>query len=195
MSEKSVLLLVHGFGGGARDYRALEKFFGEQEYPIEFVEFFYTKKYGQESLDEVADELAVFVRECIGGRKFFTVGLSQGGIILRRFLFRHKEYISQVRAAVTICTPHQGSCLAYCWFGRGVADLRPGSRVLRELAEFDDGLPYYAVFNPCDELVFPGTNAKYVRAVMNKEVLTLLHFATFIDKRTLQFVADVLRRH
>lgn len=190
--SSTAILLIHGFGGGARDYRALKGYLLAQKHNVEFFEFFYDKKYGQVSISDLAENLAAYIQEHLGKRKFFAVGFSQGGLIFRRFASYHLESAQQVLGAITIYTPHQGSLVAHFGFGKGIEDLKPRSKMLCELADFDDGIPYYAVYNPYDPVVVPGTNAKYKRATVNKRVATLSHYLTFRDKKTLLFIENIL---
>jgi triacylglycerol lipase len=191
MTDPTRILLVHGFGGGRRDYGALKRYLKKQKHEVEFFEFTYREKFGGVPIDTLADELVAYIRTHLEGQKFFVVGFSQGGIIFRRSVLRSTEIKGQVRAVVTVCTPHQGTTIAKAGFGKGVEDLRPGSKMLCELDEHDDGIPYYAVYNPYDPVVVPGTNAKYKRAVTNKEVKGLSHSLTFGHPDTLRFVEEV----
>lgn len=192
MTEPTRILMIHGFGGGTRDYGALKRYLKKHKHEVDFFEFTYSQKYGEVPVDVLADELAAYTRENIGSKKFFVVGFSQGGLIFRRSVLRNSEIKDHVQAVVTVCTPHQGTAIAKAGFGKGVADLRPGSAMLRELDAHDDGIPYYAVFNPHDPVVVPGTNAKYKRAVINKEVRCLSHSLTFGHADTLRFIEGVL---
>ncbi len=155
------ILLIHGLAGGAWDYAPLKRHFEAKKIPVTFYDFFYEKRFGQEPLTEVADDLEAYVQTNLNGPPFSVVGFSQGGIIFRAFAMRHPEYTKSVEMAVTICTPHHGSLWANFGFGNGVADLRPGSQLLTALAQNDDGIPYYAVYNPYDEIVIPGTSARF----------------------------------
>lgn len=192
MTDPTRILLIHGFGGGTRDYGALKRYLKKKKHEVEFFEFTYSEKFGGVPVDVLAEELAAYIREHIGEKKFFVIGFSQGGIIFRRLALKHPELKAQVKAVVTVCTPHQGTAIAKAGFGKGVADLRPGSQTLCELDAHDDGIPYYAVYNPYDPVVVPGTNAKYKHAVTNKEVRGLSHSLTFGHSDTLRFIEEVL---
>jgi triacylglycerol lipase len=184
--------MIHGFGGGMRDYGALKRYLKKHKHEVEFFEFTYSEKFGGVPVDTLAEQLAAYIREHIGQEKFFVVGFSQGGIIFRRLILKHPEFKDQVRAVVTVCTPHQGTTIAKAGFGKGVEDLRPGSKMLCELDDYDDGIPYYAIYNPYDLVVVPGTNAQYKRAVTNKPVHGLSHSLTFGNPDTLRFIEEVL---
>jgi triacylglycerol lipase len=185
------LLLIHGFGGGMRDYRALQRFLAAHGYTNEIHTFLYKRKYGQVSLEELADELAEYIRTRMH-TTFSVVAYSQGGLIFRTCMLRHPELAQQVEKVITVCTPHQGSIIAYLGIGKGVKDLRPNSALLQKLDAHDDGLRYYAVYNPFDPVVFPGTNARFPKAIINERVPGISHSLTFGNARTLAFIERTL---
>lgn len=192
MHEQLPVVLVHGFGGGGQDYGKFKELLSGRGYAIDLHEFYYAKRFGQISLAEVADELARYIESNVSQDKFNVIGFSQGGLIFRSFAMRYPKLASRVNAIVTICTPHHGSLLAYFWFGKGTVDLRPGSRFLRNLAEHNDKITYYAVYNPFDLIVIPGTSARFERAVVNRRVFAPSHFLTFGSRKTNEFIESIL---
>lgn len=192
MTNKTALLLIHGFGGGAWDYRPLEKFLVAQGHEVEFFEFFYKKRFGQVSINELAQELELYVRANLKARKFSVIAFSQGGLVFRAFAMLYPALTQNVEKAFTVCTPHHGSLLAYCVLGKGAVDLRPGSKLLAALDAHDDGIQYYAVYNPMDSVVIPGTSAIFPKALKNEEVFALFHSFTFSHPKTLKFIESVL---
>ena len=192
MAEKTAVLLIHGLWGETRDYKAVEKFLKVKGHDVEFFQFLYKRKFGDVSLDEIAEDLKAYIQTSLSGRKFFVIAFSQGGIIFRRLVLKHPNLQEQIKAAVTVCTPHHGSWLAFLWFGAGIAELRPKSKTLRELTGLDEKIPYYAVYNPLDSMVVPGTNARFEKARENKRVIAISHYQTFRHPETLRFIEKVI---
>jgi hypothetical protein len=94
-----------------------------------------------------------------GHDRIHVVGHSLGGLIARYHLQR-QDGARRIQSLVTLGTPHQGSVLAHLMPTPLVRQLRPGSPLLRELAEPAPGFdtPVTAVYSDLDQLVLP-TNA------------------------------------
>ena len=94
-----------------------------------------------------------------GHDRVHVVGHSLGGLIARYHLQR-QDGTRRVQSLVTLGTPHQGSLLAHLLPTPLVRQLRPGSPLLRELAEPAPGwsTPVTAIYSDLDQLVLP-TNA------------------------------------
>jgi pimeloyl-ACP methyl ester carboxylesterase len=188
----TIVLAIHGFGGSIRDYRAVKKFLQAQGHTVELHEFTYPKRFGQVPLREIADELGSYVRSELHSKKFYAIGFSQGGLIFRMMIMQFPDIAPQVIKAITVCTPHSGSYLAFFAFGKGIADLRPGSRALTELNQFHDPIHYYALYNPYDLVVIPATNAKLATAIQNEPMPAFTHSLTFRHPATLRFIESAL---
>jgi hypothetical protein len=189
------VLFIHGFGGGVYEYRPIQKFlkdkFGDQ---IAFYEFAYKEKFGQKELGFIADKLTKYIDEKLKDKRFCVIAFSQGGIIWRIYESQNHSLNNCTDKVITICTPHNGSWLAYIFgfFLPGVRDLKPDSLLLQKLNNQKTNLKYYSIYNPLDLMVFPGTNAIFDQAVINKRVCDIGHMFTFWNKKTLNFVKEVL---
>jgi pimeloyl-ACP methyl ester carboxylesterase len=94
--------------------------------------------------------------EQTGHDRVHVVGHSLGGLIARYHVQRQGGDRA-VESLVTLGTPHQGSVLAHLLPTPLVRQLRPGSPVLRELAEPAPGIrtPVTAVYSDLDQVVIP----------------------------------------
>jgi pimeloyl-ACP methyl ester carboxylesterase len=106
-----------------------------------------------------ADDLGAHLQricEQTGHDRVHVVGHSLGGLIARYHVQRQGGDRS-VESLVTLGTPHQGSVLAHLLPTPLVRQLRPGSPVLRELAEPAPGIrtPVTAVYSDLDQVVIP----------------------------------------
>ncbi len=91
-----------------------------------------------------------------GHDRVHVVGHSLGGLIARHHVQRQGGS-RRVASLVTLGTPHGGSVLAHLLPTPLVRQLRPGSPVLRELAEPapDWSTPMTAVYSDLDQMVVP----------------------------------------
>jgi pimeloyl-ACP methyl ester carboxylesterase len=96
------------------------------------------------------------VCEKTGHERVHVVGHSLGGL-LARYHVQRQGGDQHVESLVTLGTPHQGSLLAHLLPTPLVRQLRPGSAVLRELAEPAPGVrtPVTAVYSDLDQVVVP----------------------------------------
>ncbi|SHN82901.1 alpha/beta hydrolase fold [Geodermatophilus obscurus] len=94
--------------------------------------------------------------EQTGYERVHVVGHSLGGL-LARYHVQRQGGDQHVESLVTLGTPHQGSLLAHLLPTPLVRQLRPGSAVLRELAEPAPGVrtPLTAVYSDLDQVVVP----------------------------------------
>lgn len=95
-----------------------------------------------------------------GYERVHVVGHSMGGLVARYYVQRLAGD-ERVHTLATLGTPHDGTLAAYLMAGRAVAQLRPGSPVIRELA-----LPaptcrtrFVCVWSDLDAMVVPRSSA------------------------------------
>ncbi|SNR99502.1 alpha/beta hydrolase fold [Geodermatophilus pulveris] len=96
------------------------------------------------------------VCEQTGHERVHVVGHSLGGL-LARYHVQRQGGDRRVETLVTLGTPHGGSVLAHLLPTPLVRQLRPGSAVLRELAQPAPGLrtPVTAIYSDLDQVVVP----------------------------------------
>ena len=96
------------------------------------------------------------VCEQTGHERVHVIGHSLGGLLARYHVQRQGGH-QHVESLVTLGTPHQGSLLAHLLPTPLVRQLRPGSSVLRELAEPAPGVrtPVTAIYSDLDQVVIP----------------------------------------
>jgi hypothetical protein len=99
--------------------------------------------------------------ELTGHERVHVVGHSLGGLIARYHVQRQGGD-RRVESLVTLGTPHQGSLWAHVLPTPLVRQLRPGSPVLRELAEPAPGCrtAITAVYSNLDEIVVPTSSGR-----------------------------------
>lgn len=91
-----------------------------------------------------------------GYERVHVVGHSMGGIVARYYVQRMGGD-ARVHTLATLGTPHAGTLAAHLFVGRAVAQLRPGSPVLRELAAPAPGCRtrFVSVWSDLDHVVVP----------------------------------------
>jgi Palmitoyl protein thioesterase len=99
--------------------------------------------------------------EQTGHDRVHVVGHSLGGLIARFFVQRQGGD-RRVESLVTLGTPHQGSILAHMGPTPLIRQLRPGSPLLRELAEPAVGCAtsVTAIYSDLDQMVLPTSSGR-----------------------------------
>ena len=95
-----------------------------------------------------------------GYERVHVVGHSMGGLVARYYVQRLGGD-ARVHTLATLGTPHAGTLAAHLMPGRAVAQLRPGSAVLTELAEPAPGCRtrFVCVWSDLDQMVVPKRSA------------------------------------
>lgn len=95
-----------------------------------------------------------------GYDRVHVVGHSMGGLVARYYVQRLGGD-ARVHTVVTLGTPHAGTRTAHLFVGRAVAQLRPGSPVLRALAAAAPGCRtrFVSFWSDLDAMVVPRTSA------------------------------------
>ena len=112
------------------------------------------------------------------------VGFSMGAIVCRYYI-QKLSGAQRVLAFYSIAGPHEGTWTAYLYPGRGVRQLLPGSRFLRELNTSADQMPSIPVtcyWTPIDLMICPVSSARWVKgeAVC---IPTLMHSLVIFNKK------------
>jgi triacylglycerol lipase len=96
-----------------------------------------------------------------GYERVHVVGHSMGGLVARYYVQRLGGD-ARVHTLATLGTPHAGTRAAHLMPGRAVAQLRPGSPVLAELAEPAPGCRtrFVCVWSDLDQMVVPKDSAR-----------------------------------
>jgi pimeloyl-ACP methyl ester carboxylesterase len=99
--------------------------------------------------------------EQTGHDRVHVVGHSLGGLIAR-YLVQRRGGDRRVESLMTLGTPHQGSVLAHVVPTPLIRQLRPGSPVLRELAEPAPGCrtTVTAIYSDLDQMVLPTSSGR-----------------------------------
>ncbi|MGN6613274.1 MAG: esterase/lipase family protein [Angustibacter sp.] len=131
-----------------------------------------------------------------GYEQVHVVGHSLGGLIARYYVQRLGGH-ERVHTLVTLGTPHGGTLPAYLLPARLCRQLRPGSPLMRELAEPAPGCTtrFEAYWSDLDQLIVPQRNARLAHAdldVANHLVRGIGHTSLPIDSRVVHGICSTL---
>jgi pimeloyl-ACP methyl ester carboxylesterase len=89
-----------------------------------------------------------------------VVAHSMGGLAVRHYLTTGQE--PPVHTAIFVASPHRGTWAAWLAWGRGGAEMRPGSAFLRALntRPLPAGIRAHCISTPIDTRVLPGSSAR-----------------------------------
>jgi len=130
----------------------------------------YTHNYGPpyQSIEHFARQLAdriEQVRAATGAKQVTLVCHSMGGLVARTYV---RDFgAGHVERIVTIGTPHHGSVLAWMYFGRCLAQMRPGNAWLDELNRDERSrqpAPIVSIWSRHDSMVAPQASSELAGA-------------------------------
>jgi pimeloyl-ACP methyl ester carboxylesterase len=143
----------------------------------------------------LAQEVEELVAES-GYERVHVVGHSLGGLIARYYVTRLGGD-ERVHTLVTLGTPHSGTYSAYALPSRLCRQLRPGSALMRELAQPVPGCRtrFVAYWSDLDQMVLPQRHARLDHpdlAASNIEVRGLGHMSLPISGRVVHGISTTL---
>lgn len=124
-----------------------------------------------------------------------VVGFSMGALVTRCWIQRHGGR-ARVRRFVSVSGPHHGTLTAWTLPLAGTRDMRPGSPLLRALAEDPDpwgDVEVHCLYTPWDLMVTPARTAVLPGARSVQELPVKMHRWMISDPRALDAIAAILR--
>lgn len=148
---------------------------------------------GRDGLVPLAEQLRREVDEAFGpDRRFVLISFSMGGLVSRVYL-QDLGGAERCESFITISTPHHGTEMAHLHYGKGAAEMRPGSVFLSELEVGEDrlaGMPIVSYRTPYDLVIVPATSSEWQLAE-NVEIPCPLHPMMTASRKVR---SDILRR-
>lgn len=149
---------------------------------------------GYASLDHLAQQVANYINATFPPEQpIDLVGFSMGGIVSRYYVQRLGG-IDRVQRFITISSPHHGTWVAYCNFGLGCVQMRPGSHFLQDLdrdVEMLKQVNFTSIWTPYDLMIVPA-NSSQMPVGTEVIVPVLTHDRMLTDIRSLAAVAEAL---
>jgi Palmitoyl protein thioesterase len=147
----------------------------------------------------LADRLGTLVEQVCeetGYERVHVVGHSMGGLVARYYVQRLGGD-ERVHTLVTLGSPHEGSLPAFVFPHPLVRQLRPGSDVIRELAEPAPGCRtrFLAIWSDLDQVITPKRSATIVHPDLNARnvfVRGVGHMSLPVDGRVVHEICTTL---
>src|SRR6478735_565722 len=144
---------------------------------------------------QLAEEIEAIVAET-GYERIYVVGHSMGGLIARYYVTRLGGD-ERVHTLVTLGTPHAGTYSAYALPSHLCRQLRPGSELMRELADPvpDCRTRFVAYWSDLDQMVLPQRHARLDHPDLpaaNVEMHGLGHMSLPISGRVVHGISTTL---
>lgn len=138
------------------------------------------------------------IREQTGAETVHVIGHSLGGVIAR-YHVQKQGGDAYVRSLVTLGSPHAGTMTAYLLPTRLARQLRPGSKLLGELAEPAPGCRtrFLSVWSELDQIMIPQRTARLAHPdldVVNHRVADVGHLSLPVDPTIVHTVLTHLTR-
>lgn len=158
----------------------------------------YTINYGPPyaAIDHFARQLAERieqVRRATGAERVTLVCHSMGGLVARACV---RDFgATHVERIVTIGTPHHGSVLAWMYFGRCLAQMRPGNAWLDELNRDEasrESAPIVSIWSRHDSMVVPQASSE-LEGARNLALIGIGHNALLGDHEVLGHVIQEVK--
>jgi triacylglycerol lipase len=146
-----------------------------------------------ESLAAIVDHAA---RDLADGERFDLVGFSMGALVSRYWLQRMNGK-ARTRRFVSISGPHAGTVTAHFVPKRGIAQMRPGSALLNDLASDPDpfgDVEVHTLWTPYDLMIVPAQSSRLPHAKSEHRLPLALHRWMITHPRSLHTVATILTR-
>ena len=185
------VVLVHGIFSSGNDMERLARHLRSQG--REVFQPTLTPNGGHTPIEDLARQLADFIAQNIGGRRFDLVGFSMGGLITRHYVQRLGG-IGKTGRFITMATPHHGTHMARIASLPGWVQMRPGSEFLRDLARDADvllAIPFTSFYTPLDTIIVPARSSEMPQA-RNVRMWAAMHPSFILERRCIRAVASAL---
>ncbi len=161
--SKTPIVLVHGLWDEPKVFKYLVEALAK-DYPKILTPFLFHSG-GRSDLSTLAQNLDYLINQNFGSSTHITLlGFSMGGVVSRIWLQQFGG-AKRTMSFFSVGAPHFGTLTAQLvpsWLLRGVAEMRIGSSLLRNLNEtlyLLEEVKCTSFFCYCDLMVFPGWNA------------------------------------
>lgn len=186
-----VAVFVHGFMAAGPVFDPMREHV-ERRTGLPTVDFTYGPL---SSFDRIVERFAMHVERIVPRRaRVSIVGHSLGGVVARWWV-QEQGGFERVDRVIALATPHAGTESARWVPGPIAAALRPGSPVVRRLA---DGrpradVPHVAIVAGCDWMCMPLASAAALSGAVVHWLEDLGHNEMLFDRRVHELVAEALR--
>ncbi|NJK74632.1 MAG: alpha/beta fold hydrolase [Microcoleus sp. SU_5_6] len=190
--ERNPVVLIHGIWDTSTIFHKMSAYLTQRGWSVHSLDL--TPNDGSLELDLLAKQLAEYIRESFEPEQpIDLVGYSMGGIVSRYYVQRLGG-IDRVQRFITLSSPHRGTLTAYSLPLPGYLDMRPDSRLLRDLNQDVTVLKrinFTSMWTPFDVMIVPA-NSSQMPVGREIKLNVLLHRQMVTDDRSLNALAKEL---
>ncbi len=193
MTQKNPVLLIHGIYDTFRKFDAMANYLEQHDWPVHRISL--APNGGTACLKELAQQIKSYV-----DKTFFLeqpidlLGFSMGGIITRYYLQRLGG-IHKVQRYISMSAPNQGTLTAYSLPLTGIQQMRPDSKLLKDLNQDYQALlsqvKVTVMWTPYDLMILPATSSR-MKIGQEKVFPVLVHAWMVSDNKVLAAVTEAL---
>ena len=159
--DRNPVILIHGIWDTKSIFSQMSARLTELGWAVHSLNL--TPNDGSLGLDSLAKQLAEYISETFDPEQTLDiVGYSMGGIVSRYYVQRLGG-INRVQRFITISSPHKGTLTAYSLALPGYLDMRPDSRLLRDLNQDVTVLKrinFTSMWTPFDIMIVPSNSSQ-----------------------------------
>ena len=158
-SHDTPVVLLHGYGHNRSGWYVLQRHLAAAGFSTVHTMNYSPVRHDVPALARRLADTVQVLRTLTGAERVHVVGHSLGGLITRWYA-QELGGGDHLSTAVTIGTPHEGTVAAWAAPGRTAQELRPGSWLIRRLAEGARPSPvrWVSYYSNTDLLVQPGVS-------------------------------------
>lgn len=190
--ERNPVVLIHGIWDTSTIFHKMSAYLTQRGWSVHSLDL--TPNDGSLELDLLAKQLAEYISETFEPQQpLDLVGYSMGGIVSRYYVQRLGG-IDRVQRFITLSSPHRGTLTAYSLPLPGYLDMRPDSRLLRDLNQDVTALKrlnFTSMWTPFDVMIVPA-NSSQMPVGREIKLNVLLHRQMVTDDRSLNALAKEL---
>jgi pimeloyl-ACP methyl ester carboxylesterase len=145
-----------------------------------------------ETYAEKVRSKAEAISRLTGHRDLILIGHSMGGVVASWYA---THYPNQVTDLITIGSPLAGTYAAYIGFGQAAKEMRPGSKLIKELRnllEKEKKFRIYHIGSENDQLILPSQSA-FLKGNPRKEMRGIGHVSLLYSNKVAEQIYDWLR--
>lgn len=186
------VLLVHGYGHNQSGWWAIDRQLRRRGHTSVHRLNYLPLGTGVPALAERLGQRVEEIRSLTGAPRVHVVAHSLGGILLRWYV-QEQGGDRTISTAITLASPHEGTQAAYLWPERTARQIRPGSPVIRRLAEGarEGPVRWVALWSDADPFIRPHRSACLVAPALhatNHQIRGVGHLSFLFSPRVMTTV-------
>ncbi|MEB3211829.1 MAG: triacylglycerol lipase [Leptolyngbyaceae bacterium] len=193
IDARNPVVLVHGLDDTPAKMAVMQRFLEAEGWTARAIAL--SPSNGEVGLENLAEQLSVFIDDHFEAQPVDLIGFSMGGIVSRYYVQRLGG-IRRVQRLITLASPHSGTWIGYLRQNRGASQMRRSSAFLQDLnqdvAMLAD-LQFTSVWTPFDLMIVPAESSQLP---IGDEITIPVwaHSLMVSDRRCLEAIAQQLQK-